>query len=75
MTSGPPIPTRGGRPVTTDYAEAQRLRDQGLSYPEIGRRLGIHHTTAMYACDPKFRKRKQRANLDAAKYRRVASRG
>jgi orotate phosphoribosyltransferase-like protein len=56
-----------GRPVSVDYAEAQRLRAQGLSYPEIGRRLDIHHTTAMYACDPQFRHRKRQSNRDRAR--------
>lgn len=26
------------------------LREAGMSYPEVGRSLNVHHTTAMHAC-------------------------
>lgn len=56
-----------GRPRSLDYAEALRLREQGLSYPEIGRRLGVHHTTALYACNRAYRECKQRTNRARAR--------
>lgn len=35
------------------------LREQGWSYPKIGKRLGIDHTTAIYVCDPQNRERRR----------------
>lgn len=56
-----------------DRGEAARLREEGLSYPEIGRRLGVHHTTVLLALDPVAKQRwrdgrnarRRRARLDA----------
>lgn len=35
-----------------DWDEAKRLREEGLTYEEIGRRLGVSAVAAHYACDP-----------------------
>lgn len=32
------------------HAAAWLLREQGMSLPEIGRLLGLHHTTVLYGC-------------------------
>jgi hypothetical protein len=50
-----------GRPRSFDYDEAKRLRSEGLSYREIGRRLGVSDTAVQRACDPAYRRR-QRAS-------------
>lgn len=41
----------GARHVTNARMTAcWLLRETGLSFPDIGQRLGVHHTTAMHAC-------------------------
>lgn len=46
-----------GRSRSFDYDEAKRLRADGLTYAEIGKRLGVSGNAAAMACDPAFRKR------------------
>lgn len=46
-----------GRPRSFDYDEAKRLRKLGLSYDEIGVRLGVSTNAVARACDPAFRRR------------------
>jgi hypothetical protein len=46
-----------GRPRSFDYSEAQALRAQGLSYREIGERLGVSGNSVARACDPAYRRR------------------
>lgn len=41
----------GSRNVTNARMTAcWLLRETGLSFPDIGHRLGVHHTTVMHAC-------------------------
>jgi hypothetical protein len=46
-----------GRPRTFDYDEARRLRATGLTYEEIGQRLGVSDQAVGLACDPMRRAR------------------
>jgi hypothetical protein len=46
-----------GRPRAFDWDEAKRLRAQGLTYREIGERLGVSGQSVMCACDAAVRRR------------------
>lgn len=50
------------RPRSFDWDEAQRLRAAGLTYVEIGRRLGVSANSVACACDPAFRARQRAAS-------------
>ena len=63
------------RPRSFDYDEALRLRDQGLSYAEIGARLGVSDTAARNACDPRARIQQRRATRRAIEAARTPCRG
>lgn len=61
--------------------EARRLREQGVNYAEIARRLGVPKTTIYYALNPDRRKahaarwrakvRGVEAAIEARRYRRL----
>lgn len=60
-----------GRPRSFDYDEARRLHALGLSYVEIGNRLGVSDTSVARACDAGYRRRQYanaRANIEALKH-------
>ena len=39
-----------GKRLQTLKEKCIALRKTGLSYPKIGKKLGIHHSTAMWHC-------------------------
>lgn len=63
------------RPRAFDYEEARRLRREGLSYVEIGRRLGVSANSAAKACDPGFRRRQDEAARRRSEWYREPCRG
>ncbi|MEW6481955.1 MAG: hypothetical protein AB1397_02970 [bacterium] len=42
-------PSKGGRPRKLDPVKALKLRLEGYSYPAIGRKLGVDHSTVISA--------------------------
>jgi len=54
-----------GRPRAFDYDVARRLRKQGLTYRQIGDRLGVSGNAANRACNPAFNRRQQAKSKEA----------
>lgn len=64
-----------GRPRSFDYDQAQALRAEGLTYMEIGRRLGVSANAAAKACDPAYRRRQNAATRRISETYREPCRG
>lgn len=50
-----------GRPRAFDWDEAKRLRATGLTYKQIGERLGVSAHSVNCACNPALRRRQRAA--------------
>lgn len=64
-----------GRPRKFDWDEARRLRAEGLTYREIGERLGVSHHAVNCACDAAVRMRKRADTKRRLEASRVPCRG